>query len=158
MNDLIKKLAEVFGTNFVAYYRSHVAHVNITGRNFYSDHKLLQKVYENLQGNIDTLAEFQRTLETFMPESLADVMDLTAIPDDMVMGDSDALLRLVCEDLQTLVALYRELETEAEMAGQDQIANFAQDQETVLTKQIWMITSTIGDAEPEEDEFADYDD
>ena len=154
MNDLIKKLAEVFGTNFVAYYRSHVAHVNITGRNFYSDHKLLQKVYENLQGNIDTLAEFQRTLETFMPESLADVMDLTAIPDDMVMGDSDALLRLVCEDLQTLVALYRELETEAEMAGQDQIANFAQDQETILTKQIWMITSTIGDAEPEDD----YDD
>ena len=158
MNDLIKKLAEVFGTNFVAYYRAHVAHVNITGRNFYSDHKLLQKVYENLQGNIDTLAEFQRTLETFMPESLADVLDLTAIPDDMVMGDSDALLRLVCEDLQTLVALYRELETEAEASGQDQIANFAQDQETILTKQIWMITSTIGDAEPEEDEFADYDD
>jgi starvation-inducible DNA-binding protein len=154
MNDLIKKLAEVFGTNFVAYYRSHVAHVNITGRNFYSDHKLLQKVYENLQDQIDTLAEFLRSVETFMPESLADVLDLTAIPDDMVMGDSDALLRLVCEDLQTLVALYRELETEATDAGQDQIANFAQDQETVLTKQIWMITSTIGDAELDED----YDD
>ena len=154
MNDLIKKLAEVFGTNFVAYYRSHVAHVNITGRNFYSDHKLLQKVYENLQDQIDTIAEFLRSVETFMPESLADVMDLTAIPDDMVMGDSDALLRLVCEDLQTLVGLYRELETEAEDAGQDQIANFAQDQETVLTKQIWMITSTIGDAEPDDD----YDD
>jgi starvation-inducible DNA-binding protein len=154
MNDLIKKLAEVFATNFVAYYRSHVAHVNITGRNFYSDHKLLKKVYENLQENIDTLAEFLRTLETFMPESLADVMDLTSISDDMVMGDSDALLRLVCEDLQTLVGLYRELETEAEDAGQDQIANFAQDQETVLNKQIWMITSTIGDAEPDED----YDD
>jgi len=154
MNDLIKKLAEVFATNFVAYYRAHVAHVNITGRNFYSDHKLLQKVYENLQDQIDTLAEFLRSVETFMPESLGDVLDLTAIGDDMVMGDSDALLRLVCEDLQTLVALYRELETEATDAGQDQIANFAQDQETVLTKQIWMITSTIGDAEPDED----YDD
>ena len=118
----------------------------------------MQKVYENLQANIDTIAEFLRTCESFMPESLADVLDLTSISDDMVMGDSDALLRLVCEDLQTLVALYRELETEAEAAGQDQIANFAQDQETILTKQIWMITSTIGDAEPEEDEFDDYDD
>ena len=155
MNDLIKKLAEVFGTNFVAYYRSHVAHVNITGRNFYSDHKLLQKVYENLQDQIDTIAEFLRSVESFMPESLADVMDLTAIPDDMVMGDSDALLRLVCEDLQTLVGLYRELETEATDAGQDQIANFAQDQLTVLTRQIWMITSTIGDAEPEDEDYDD---
>jgi starvation-inducible DNA-binding protein len=155
MNDLIKKLAEVFGSNFVAYYRSHVAHVNIVGRNFYSDHKLLQKVYENLQDQIDTIAEFLRSVESFMPESLADVMDLTAIPDDMVMGDSDALLRLVCEDLQTLVGLYRELETEATDAGQDQIANFAQDQLTVLTRQIWMITSTIGDAEPEDEDYDD---
>ena len=154
MNDLIKKLAEVFGTNFVAYYRAHVAHVNITGRNFYSDHKLLQKVYENLQANIDTIAEFLRTLETFMPESLADVLDNSQIPDDLVVGDSDTLLRLVCEDLETLVGLYRELETDASAAGQDQIANFAQDQETVLTRQIWMITSTIGDAEPD----SDYDD
>ena len=154
MNDLIEKLREVFATNFVAYYQSHVAHVNITGRNFYSDHKLLQKIYENLQDQIDTIAEFLRSVETFMPESLADVMDQTQVADDLVVGDSDELLRLVGRNLQTLVDLYRELEREADNAGQDQIANYAQDQETVLTKQIWMITATIGEAEPD----SDYDD
>ena len=154
MNDLIEKLREVFATNFVAYYQSHVAHVNITGRNFYSDHKLLQKIYENLQDQIDTIAEFLRSVETFMPESLADVMDQTQVADDLVVGDSDELLRLVGRNLQTLVDLYRELEREADDAGQDQIANYAQDQETVLTKQIWMITATIGEAEPD----SDYDD
>ena len=154
MNDLIEKLREVFATNFVAYYQSHVAHVNITGRNFYSDHKLLQKVYENLQDQIDTIAEFLRSLETFMPESIGDVMDMTQIADDLVMGDSDELLRLVGKNLQTLVDLYRELEREADDAGQDQIANYAQDQETILTKQIWMITATVGEDEPDED----YDD
>jgi DNA-binding ferritin-like protein len=157
MNDLITKLTEVFATNFVAYYRSHVAHVNITGRNFYSDHKLLKKVYVNQQANIDTLAEFLRTLDTLMPECLLDVQDLSAISDHMVAGDSDQLLRLVCEDLETLVELYRELETEAESAGQDQIANYAQEQLTNLTKQIWMINSTIGAAQPQ-DELDDYDD
>ena len=154
MNDLIEKLREVFATNFVAYYQSHVAHVNITGRNFYSDHKLLQKIYENLQDQIDTIAEFLRSLETFMPESIGDVMDQTQVTDDLVVGDSDDLLRLVCKNLQTLVDLYRELEREADDAGQDQIANYAQDQETILTKQIWMITATVGEAESEED----YDD
>ena len=154
MNDLIERLREVFATNFVAYYQSHVAHVNITGRNFYSDHKLLQKIYENLQDQIDTIAEFLRSVESFMPESIGDVMDMTQIADDMVMGDSDSLLRITCQNLQTLVDLYRELETAADDAGQDQIANYAQDQETILTRQIWMITATIGDAEPDED----YDD
>ena len=154
MNDLIEKLREVFATNFVAYYQSHVAHVNITGRNFYSDHKLLQKIYENLQDQIDTIAEFLRSVETFMPESLADVMDQTQVADDLVVGDSDELLRLVGRNLQTLVDLYRELEREADDAGQDQIANYAQDQETILTKQIWMITATVGEAEPD----SDYDD
>ena len=154
MNDLIEKLREVFATNFVAYYQSHVAHVNITGRNFYSDHKLLQKIYENLQDQIDTIAEFLRSVESFMPESIGDVMDTAVIADDLVLGDSDELLRLVGRNLQTLVDLYRELEREADNAGQDQIANYAQDQETVLTKQIWMITATIGEDEPD----SDYDD
>ena len=154
MNDLIEKLREVFATNFVAYYQSHVAHVNITGRNFYSDHKLLQKIYENLQDQIDTIAEFLRSVESFMPESIGDVMDTAVIADDLVLGDSDELLRLVGRNLQTLVDLYRELEREADDAGQDQIANYAQDQETILTKQIWMITATVGEAEPD----SDYDD
>ena len=154
MNDLIEKLREVFATNFVAYYQSHVAHVNIVGRNFYSDHKLLQKIYENLQDQIDTIAEFLRSVESFMPESIGDVMDTAVIADDLVLGDSDELLRLVGRNLQTLVDLYRELEREADDAGQDQIANYAQDQETILTKQIWMITATVGEAEPD----SDYDD
>jgi starvation-inducible DNA-binding protein len=154
MNDLIERLHEVFATNFVAYYQSHVAHVNITGRNFYSDHKLLQKIYENLQDQIDTIAEFLRSVETFMPESIGDVMDHAQIADDLVVGDSDTLLRLVGKNLQTLVDLYRELEREADDAGQDQIANYAQDQETILTKQIWMITATVGEDEPD----SDYDD
>ena len=145
MEKLITQLTEIFTTNFVAYYRAHVAHVNIVGRNFYSDHKLLQKVYETLQANIDTLAEFLRTCKTFMPESLEEVIDGSAIADDPVMGTSDSLLETVRDDLETLVVLYRELEKAAESAGQDQIANYAQDQETILTKQIWMLDSTLDD-------------
>ena len=145
MEKLITQLTEVFTTNFVAYFRSHVAHVNLVGRNFYSDHKLLQKVYENLQGNIDPIAEFLRTCKSYMPESLEEVIDGSAIADDPVMGTSDSLLETVRDDLETLVVLYRELEKAAESAGQDQIANYAQDQETILTKQIWMLDSTLDD-------------
>ena len=143
MTDLIKKLTEVFNTNFVAYYRTHVAHVNIVGRNFYSDHKLLQKIYEELQGDIDSIAELIRTQAEFMPESLGTVIDGSTIGDADVFGDADELLQGVLTDLTTLIALYRELEEVAEEDDEDQISNFAQDRETVFTKFSWMLRSTL---------------
>ncbi len=143
MTDLINKLTEVFNTNFVAYYRTHVSHVNITGRNFYSDHKLLQKIYEELQADIDTIAEFLRTLAAVMPESLATVIDGSKITDLDVYGSADELLESVLTDLTALTTLYRELEQFAEEEDEDQIGNFAQDRETVLTKFAWMLRSTL---------------
>jgi starvation-inducible DNA-binding protein len=143
MTDLIRKLVEVFNTNFVTYYRTHVAHVNIVGRNFYSDHKLLQKIYEELQGDIDTIAEFIRTLGEFMPESLALVTEGSATPDSDVFGTADELLESVLADLTTLISLYRELEAFAEEEDEDQIGNFAQDRETVFTRFSWMLRSTL---------------
>ena len=46
-----QQLQKTFCDNFLCYFRSQVAHVNVVGRNFYSDHKLLGKIYEHLQAN-----------------------------------------------------------------------------------------------------------
>lgn len=143
MTDLINKLTEAFNTNFVAYFRSHVAHVNIVGRNFYSDHKLLQKIYEDLQEQIDTHAEFLRTLGAFMPDNLYDVCEGSSVRDDMIVGSADELLQTILTDLQQLIAIYRELEELAEEEDEDQIGNYAQDREAALTKFSWMLRSTL---------------
>lgn len=143
MTDLINKLTEAFNTNFVAYFRSHVAHVNIVGRNFYSDHKLLQKIYEDLQEQIDTHAEFLRTLGAFMPDNLYDVCEGSSVRDDMISGSADELLETILRDLTALVDIYRELEELAEEDDEDQIANYAQDREATLTKFAWMLRSTL---------------
>lgn len=143
MTDLINKLTEVFNTNFVVYTRSHIAHLNITGRNFYSDHKLIGKVYETLQADIDTLGEQIRTLGAMAPETLYDICEGSVVKDDAVFGGADELLETVLADLTALISLYRELEELAEEADEDQIGNFAQDRETVLTKFSWMLRSTL---------------
>lgn len=137
-------LTNIFNNNLVAYYRSHVAHVNVMGRNFYSDHKLLQKVYEDLQGQIDTIAEQLRTLSAFMPCDLQEVIGSSEIDPGELSGDADFLLSMVEEDLEHLVSNYRELIITATDDGEDQIANYAQDRITSLEKLIWMINSTLG--------------
>ena len=142
MNTL-EQLTQTFNDNFVAYYRSHVAHVNILGRNFYSDHKLLQKIYEDLQDQIDKLAELIRTLDGFMPEEIQDVLNRSNIPTTMIFGDSDTLLTEVKNDLESLKGEYETLMATAESEGHEEIANYAQDRILALAKFVWMLDSTL---------------
>jgi len=138
-----EQLTQVFNDNFVAYFRSHVAHVNIMGRNFASDHELLGGVYEELQGQIDTIAELLRSLGEFMPDSLHDVLEGAKIVDDSVEGDSDTLLALVKYDLEELKGSYQELIAVADSEGYLEISNYAQERVLSLAKHIWMFDSTL---------------
>ena len=136
-------LEETFSANFVAYYRSHVAHVNIVGRNFASDHKLLQKIYEDLQENIDSLAELLRTIGAQMPNDIATVLSISPFRDDPTEGDADELLQLVLDDQEKLMDLYKELDQAANLAGDIDISNFAQGRVGDHAKFRWMLRSTL---------------
>lgn len=139
----VEALQQIFKDNFVAYFRSHAAHVNIVGRNFASDHKLLQKTYEDLQSQIDTLGELLRTLKEYMPCSISEVLEESHLDTDAIEGTSEELIGLVTEDLEHLVAEHRELITIAEEEGEQQIANYAQDRVLALEKHIWMQRATL---------------
>jgi DNA-binding ferritin-like protein len=113
------------------------------GRNFRSDHKLLQGVYERRQAQVDVLAELLRTLKVFMPHCLTDIMEGSEISDEPIEGDADELLEAVCEDLELLKGCYEELMAVADSEGHAEISNYAQDQILDIAKSIWMLSSTL---------------
>lgn len=137
------QLLQVFNDNFMAYWRSHVAHVNIMGRNFHSDHELLGGIYEELQGQIDIIAELLRSMGEFMPITLGDVIAVSEILDTPVEGDSETLLGIVETDLMLLKGCYEELIKVANEEGYDEIANYAQDRVLSIAKHLWMLNSTL---------------
>jgi DNA-binding ferritin-like protein len=137
-------LTQLFNDNFVAYFRSHAAHANITGRNFRSDHKLLQGVYERRQAQIDVIGELLRTIGEYMPCDLYDIMDNTKLMTTPIEGTADELLNAVLDDLQVLRDEYVAFEKTAADDGHDELANYAQDQVLDLNKSIWMLESTLG--------------
>ena len=149
-------LQEVFGSNFVAYWRSHSAHINIVGRSFYQDHKLLQKVYEYFQDNIDTIGERLRTIRALAPDSIGTILDRSMIIDLPVEGDADDLLQQVLDLMDPLIDQYHELEVTADAVDYTDISNFAQDQIAQLSKFRWMLEATL-EVEPEEGEEEDED-
>jgi starvation-inducible DNA-binding protein len=136
-------LLYVFYNNFTAYYRSHMAHVNIVGRNFASDHKLLEGVYEDLQGQIDTIAELLRTCGEFMPDEIQFVLNESTISTAIFEGDSEQLIGGVRDDMETLKGFYEELMHCADMEDYQEIANYAQDRILALNKHIWMLSATL---------------
>jgi DNA-binding ferritin-like protein len=138
-----EQLTQVFNNNFVAYYRSHVAHVNILGRNFYSDHKLLQKIYERRQEQIDKLAELLRSIDDYMPCEIQDVLNQSEIGTGIFEEDADGFLHGVKDDLESLKGSYESLMTVAEKDGHEEIANYAQERILQLAKFIWMLNSTL---------------
>jgi DNA-binding ferritin-like protein len=142
-------LAETFAGNFVAYYRAHVAHVNIQGRNFYQDHKLLQKIYEYFQDNIDTIAEKLRTVKATMPPDISTVVALSNVIDMPTRGDSIMLLETVEESIEEMIDQYHELNDAAEAVNYIDISNFAQDQIGQLAKFRWMLSATLENDESE---------
>lgn len=139
----VTQLTEVFNDNFMAYFRSHVAHVNIVGRNFASDHELLGGIYEELQGQIDTIAELLRSLSAFMPDNLMDVIDGSSVSTFSMMGSADDLLAEVRSDLEQLKGCYEELMRVAEDEGHEEISNYAQERILALAKHIWMLDATL---------------
>ena len=139
-------LNKVFCSNFVAYYKSHAAHVNIVGRNFGSDHKLLQKVYEDLQDEIDTIGELLRTIEAYFPLTLSSALAGSDIDDDLTpdFGDGLDYIQQVYNDLEKLIEVYLELEDETQNErGYNHLANYAQDRVRALKKHCWMLRATL---------------
>lgn len=138
-----EQLTQVFNNNFVAYYRSHLAHVNITGRNFTSDHQLLSGIYESLQSQIDTIGELLRSLDDYMPCEIQDVLNQSEISTGIFEENSDGFLYGVKDDLELLKGSYESLMTISEREGHEEIANYSQDRILALAKQIWMLNATL---------------
>lgn len=136
-------LQQLFAANFVAYYRSHVAHVNVQGRTFYSDHKLLGRIYEDLQADVDHIAEFLRTRQMMMPTTLTAVIMASMIADQPTEGSSDQLLDQVRAALLELIEILRELDDRAMQEQQIQFSDYAQARIRDLDKWVWQLDSTL---------------
>ena len=139
-----EQLTQIFKDNFVTYFRSHVAHVNITGRNFRSDHKLLGGIYERRQAEIDKIGEILRTMDEYMPCDLSEVISDSHIDTGELAGDADFLLEMVQGDLEHLLDEFKQLIEIASDEGLEEISNYAQDQALDIEKSIWMLKATLG--------------
>ena len=147
LTELTAVLEVVFASNFVARYRSHIAHINIKGRNFYNDHKLLKKIYQYFEDQVDPLGEKIRTLGALAPDMLLDVAAKSKVSDYGISGPSEVMLAQVLSDIHTMMECYHELRKVADEVDYTDISNMADDNLGKLAKFKWQLEATIDDRE-----------
>lgn len=142
MKDLIVALKILFASNFVLYLKTHSAHVNVTGMFFPQLHDLFGHQYEDLQEQIDTIAEKIRQLDEFAPMSMNEIMQQTAIEDFAGTADARGYLSMLENDQEKmLVILHRAFEL-ADRMDQDGISNYLQDRMDRHGKNRWQLRAT----------------
>ena len=144
LEQLHAELNRTYGSHFVAYHRAHIAHINIRGRSFYQDHKLLQKIYEYLQDNVDVLGEkIQACGLGAIPDSIGDTIGYSDVIDSPVSGTAEDLLHTVWEDLNTMIEVYHGLGQAARDCNYPDVDNMAADHIGALAAFAWKIEATL---------------
>ena len=128
LQNLHDVLERVYASNFVAYQRAHASHMNIRGRNFISDHKLLKKIYQYLEGNVDVLGEeIQACGVGRVPETIDMILVNSVIADTMPAMDADSMLQDVLDMLYQLIDVYHEMDEAGKAANYPDVCNMAAD-------------------------------
>ena len=142
--ELYTVLECVYASNFVAYQKTHSAHINTRGRNFYSDHKLLKHIYKFLRKNIDTLGEeIQACGVGRVPESIAEILETSRVDDAIPGMTADELLQSVLDDLYIMIDVYHEMDEAGREANYPDVCNMAADHIQKTATFCWMLESTL---------------
>ena len=135
---LRKLLAEVFGF----YFKAHSYHWNVEGPDFEQYHSFLGKFYEEVFGEVDTIAELIRTLDVYAPTSLAKLTTGTDIEEtEGVIPSGLAMIENLKTNNDRLLASLYTAYKDAEDASEFGISNAIQDLITTHEKQAWMLRS-----------------
>lgn len=142
-DELIQKAKECLADTFVMYMKAHSYHWNVTGSDFPQLHDFFGKLYEELHGSLDDLSEQIRTLDSFAPASLARIVELSNIKEDIKIVNVDMMLSNLLEANQRVIQTVTETYELAEKEKAYAYSNFLQDRLTVHAKHGWMLKSII---------------
>ena len=149
MNLCESALRQALADSFMFYMEAHFFHWNVEGPTFSQLHELFQKIYEDMDGAMDGLAEHIRTLGKYAPASLAELTDDSKIITTPVYGAEAMVAKLLADN--EIVSNSLSEANEAAGAEYPQIANYLQDRMDKHAKWGWFLRSTL---EPEKRMFA----
>lgn len=143
MKELTEQMKVVLASVFSLYLKTHYFHWNVEGKDFYSHHKFLNDLYEEIYDSIDAIAEEIRTLGAYAPGSLKRYSDLSKIEDETSIPDPMRMIKLLQMDNIIVIEELKKANKLAEEQNAVGLANFLQDRVDKHYKHDWMLKSIL---------------
>ena len=142
MEQLIEKLKLYHATNFAFYLKMHFFHWNVEGPDFPQYHELFGKIYEDVQGSVDSVAEHLRALQAYAPGSFTRFSAMSAIADQVDPIPAAEMIKMAMADNTKLMFMLVNLDKMASEAGEIGLSNFLQARHEIHKKHQWMLRAT----------------
>jgi starvation-inducible DNA-binding protein len=149
MDELINMLKGLTADAVALKFKAHGYHWNVEGDDFPQWHDKLGDIYEDLDGAIDTFAEWIRMLDVneYAPFSLSRLASLSSIPENPVSSDPMSMISDLCESFDIAIAKYVAGFDIATAAKQNGLANFMADRQAALQKWCWQLRASLKEVE-----------
>jgi starvation-inducible DNA-binding protein len=133
-------------------FKAHGYHWNVEGDDFPQWHDKLGDIYEDLDGSIDSFAEWIRMIDvnSYAPFKLSRFAELTSIPETEVTSDPASMIADLCASFDIAIAKYITGFDMATATKQNGLANFMADRQTALQKWNWQLKASLKQVEYED--------
>lgn len=144
MEELHSALKIVLADTFTMYLKTQSFHWNVIGPNFSQYHKFFGKLYEELHGAIDPIAEHIRAVNSFAPSSLERLKELTRIEESDTIPTAERMFQILINDNNIVLDALKQAYDLAEKNDELGLSNFLQDRIDIHEKHRWMLRATAG--------------
>jgi len=141
MEQLIEQMRTILGTTFGLYFKAHSYHWNVEGPDFAQYHEFLGNFYESVYGNVDSIAEHIRALNSYAPVSLSRMLELSDIEEKDSIPTALAMIADLKTDNERYMTHLRAGISAADQANEPAVGNFLQDILDQHQKHGWMLRS-----------------
>lgn len=137
------ELKIALGTAYVFYTKAAGFHWNVEGPDFPQYHRFLGKLYEEVYGSIDKLAELVRQLDEYSPGALSRMLELSIIDEQIKIPRAELMLEELYGDNARILDHYKNAFNLAESENQQGIADFIAGRIDAHGKHAWMLRSIL---------------
>ena len=141
METLIEIMRKVLADTFAMYLKAHNYHWNVEGPNFPQYHDFFGKLYEELHGAVDPIAEEIRSLDAYAPGSFSRFMELTEIEDETNVPMAREMALKLLRDNDTVLNTLNIAFKLADQFDRQGLADFVAGRIDVHNKHAWMLRS-----------------
>ena len=143
-NSCYAYLVQCLRDSMHVYQQTLLVHWGLMGGKFYSIHKLTQKIYEEMQDGIDTVAEHIRSLDIATPKTVSDLnySNMPGIPLENCF-EQDKIVGQLGTNHNTLAQKFEDLAKAAEAIGDQLTLDLAVERGRAHKKFQWLLKSTL---------------